>query len=114
MGWTKLTHATQRKNFTYLRKLDNPCRFVNPCKSPKEGMQVRVMAYAHCTGSGPVQGQVLRLETMGLYITLCTIHHRDRDREPLFSIVPVPVPVPLPVPVPVHVLVPIPYSVYEP
>ena len=47
LRWNSLVEqnwlVTQCKNYTYLRKLDNPCRFVNPCKSPKEGMQLRVM-----------------------------------------------------------------------
>ena len=42
-----------------------------------------------------------------LHYVLYTLHSdRDRDREPLFSIVPIPVPVPVPFPVPC--------SVYEP
>ena len=69
-----------------------------------------IMAHTHCTGPGPgpALGQGPGSGTMIfhiLYYVLYTLHG-DRDREPLFSIVPIPVPV--------LVLVPVPCSMYEP
>ena len=63
------------------------------------------MIHSHCTGQGPGLGPRM----MGFYIrpVLCTLHRdMDRDREPLFFIVPTPVPVTFPVPIP--------YRVYKP
>ena len=73
-----------------------------------------IIAHTHCTGPGPgpgpgpALGQGPDSGTMVfhiLYYVLYTLHG-DRDREPLFSIVPIPVPVLVPVPVPC--------SMYEP
>ena len=71
-----------------------------------------IMAHTHCTGPrpgpGPALGQGPDSGTMVfhiLYYVLYTLHG-DRDRDPLFSIVPIPVPVLVPVPVPC--------SMYEP
>ena len=66
-----------------------------------------LMAHTHCMGPGPGQEQGTGPGTMGFYTMLCNVHTTqwwDRDREPLFSIVPIPFSVP--------VLVPC--SVYEP
>ena len=66
-----------------------------------------LMAHAHCTGQG--QGLDWERWVSVLCYVLYPLHrYRDRDREPLFSIVRIPVPVPVPV------LIPIPCSVYEP
>ena len=59
------------------------------------------MAHSHCMGLGPGQG--LGNDGFLYHYVLYTLH-RDRDREPLFSIVPISVPI--------RVLVPC--SMYEP
>ena len=57
------------------------------------------MAHSHCTRPGQGQGP----GNDGFPVLCCILFTLDRDREPLFSIVPVPVPVPVPFPVPCSV-----------
>ena len=63
------------------------------------------MAHSHCTGPGQGEGTRKRWVSILCYVPYTLHRDRDRNREPLFSIVPIlgPVPVPVPVPVPCSV-----------